>query len=802
MRYRLKLILVIILFSFNSWAQSPIPTDSSMFEKHDANIWDSNAISRIADIGKLWGVIKYFHPEILKGSFDPDQLVLHNIHSLLISPTKQNYLVAINGILAMLHDPGSRILANKASGGEYHYQPSASSFDTKDGSYLALSQSLFSKRATLDSFLTAPVLKKQRIIIDLRNSSSNDELGLKQYQSLVQPLIAAVVSKTLVLPTIRTVYYHAMLRQDFPDDLDVIPSSEREGDQNYWYQERFGYKNTSQGAYVLSRPKPLYGNKKFCFIVNRFDNPNTLKALLALRNRNGCYLIFDGPVPDYLSGDYYQMNLSDNITLKVKVAERVYEDGTAGSEPDLIVNHLSQTELIQKAGLLFRKPAFPIVKRPLNSVVIRLPQKAYAESLYPQMDLRVLGLFNFWNVINYFCPNKKLISGSWDEALTYFIPRFIFAQDYKAYYWQLREMLSRLNDGHAEVTLNYSIVPPQGINDFYTPFCVEYLEGKTVIVSLVKNPLLSVQTEQLKVGDIITEMDGVPINRLYHSWAKYMDSTNDANYYRVLHKVQLVSRAGSQPFKIKFVRNKEEHEVEITPVSADVYFKEFSKVYYPLVSKPFWSVINDSTGYIRVNSIYSNQVDSVWQALKNQKYIIIDARGYPKDDDIVKTIASPFMTKTDTVCINAFPEVTHPLASRNAITLEPETVSPISSKIKTEISKGKRFIILCASGNGSQAETNIISWQKVLNAITIGTQTVGANGVSNTVLLPGGYAGHYSGFAVYYPDGTPNQESGVKIDVSVTPTIAGELQGKDEILERAIEYIKRIPAVRPLKKSQ
>ncbi len=160
------------------------------------------------------------------------------------------------------------------------------------------------------------------------------------------------------------------------------------------------------------------------------------------------------------------------------------------------------------------------------------------------------------------------------------------------------------------------------------------------------------------------------------------------------------------------------------------------------------------------------------------------------------------MTKTDTVCINAFPEITYPLASRNAVTLEPETVSPISSKIKTEIYKGKRFIILCASGNGSQAETNIISWQKVLNAITIGTQTVGANGVSNTVLLPGGYAGHYSGFAVYYPDGTPNQELGVKIDVSVTPTIAGELQGKDEILESAIEYIKHIPAVRPLKKSQ
>ncbi len=786
MRSSFFLIILIVLYTTSSKAQSPLPTNSAMFKPYDKKVWDQQAISRVSDVGRLWGVIKYFHPEILNGNLDPDRLLLDNINPLLKNPTQQNFLVTVNKMLLMLHDTSSRILT-PVNAHSYHYQPIKTAPSLKDVKYLAFPQIAFEKEQSLDSYFSGSVSESKSFIIDLRNLESNDPLGIKQYQQLVQPLIASVINETLVLPMVRSVYYHAMLRQDFQDELDVIPSDKRESDPNYWYQERFGYKNTSQGAYILAKPDLNYLNKRFCFIVNQFDNPNTLKALLALRNKNLCNLIFDGPMPDYLSGDFYTMNLSDDVVVKVKVAERIYENGTAGTSVDLNGQSLTQDEILQKAASLLAQPVSLRVQNQLNNVVIRLPQQAYAEDLYPETKLRLLGLFNFWNVIHYFCPNKKLISGSWDEALNYFVTRFLYAKDYKAYYWQLRELLSRLNDGHAEVTLNYSIVPPKGINEFYTPFCVEHAEGKTVIVRLVKDTLVNAKSGTIMVGDILTAIDDIPVAQLYHNWAKYIDSTNADNYFRILHKVQLVSRAGADKFKIKVIRDGKELEVVLHPVSAEAYFKEFSQVYYPPVSRPYWKVINDSIGYVRVNSIKSTQVDSVWHSLKNVKFLIIDARGYPKDNDIVKTISAPFITQTDTVCINAFPEITHPLLTRNAITLEQETVSPIPFRV--DMSKVKKFIVLCASGNGSQAETNIISWQKVLKPVTIGTPTVGANGVSNTVLLPGGYAGHYSGFAVYYPDGTPNQGLGVKIDIPVKLTIKGVLEGNDEILEKALQYI-------------
>ncbi|WP_044219392.1 hypothetical protein [Chitinophaga pinensis] len=75
----------------------------------------------------------------------------------------------------------------------------------------------------------------------------------------------------------------------------------------------------------------------------------------------------------------------------------------------------------------------------------------------------------------------------------------------------------------------------------------------------------------------------------------------------------------------------------------------------------------------------------------------------------------------------------------------------------------------------------------VTNATTIGRTTAGANGMAVTIPLPGDYMSFYSGFAEYYPDHTPNQHLGVKIDVIVDKTLTGAIRGEDEILNKALE---------------
>jgi C-terminal processing protease CtpA/Prc len=46
-----------------------------------------------------------------------------------------------------------------------------------------------------------------------------------------------------------------------------------------------------------------------------------------------------------------------------------------------------------------------------------------------------------------------------------------------------------------------------------------------------------------------------------------------------------------------------------------------------------------------------------------------------------------------------------------------------------------------------------------------------------------------SGIGVYYPDGTETQRVGIVPDIEIRPTIGGIRNGKDELLEKAIELI-------------
>jgi len=56
--------------------------------------------------------------------------------------------------------------------------------------------------------------------------------------------------------------------------------------------------------------------------------------------------------------------------------------------------------------------------------------------------------------------------------------------------------------------------------------------------------------------------------------------------------------------------------------------------------------------------------------------------------------------------------------------------------------------------------------------------------------LPGGIRVAFTGLGVYYPDGTPTQRIGIVPDIAIRPTLAGFRAGRDEVLERAIEYIR------------
>jgi len=77
------------------------------------------------------------------------------------------------------------------------------------------------------------------------------------------------------------------------------------------------------------------------------------------------------------------------------------------------------------------------------------------------------------------------------------------------------------------------------------------------------------------------------------------------------------------------------------------------------------------------------------------------------------------------------------------------------------------------------------------NTIIIGSQTQGADGNVSLIPLPGGLKTGISGLGVYYPDGRGTQRIGIVPDIEVKTTIQGIREGRDELLEKAIELVQK-----------
>lgn len=95
-------------------------------------------------------------------------------------------------------------------------------------------------------------------------------------------------------------------------------------------------------------------------------------------------------------------------------------------------------------------------------------------------------------------------------------------------------------------------------------------------------------------------------------------------------------------------------------------------------------------------------------------------------------------------------------------------------------------IILVDSNTISYAEWYAMALQTINNSITIGNQTLGADGDTSKIEFLGGFKTVFSGIGVFYPDYTETQRKGIKIDIQVNITSQGIREGRDEILERAI----------------
>lgn len=327
-----------------------------------------------------------------------------------------------------------------------------------------------------------------------------------------------------------------------------------------------------------------------------------------------------------------------------------------------------------------------------------------------------------------------------------------------------------------------------------------FIENKLVVTDYF-NPEFSDKT-RLKIGDVITHIDDRTVESIVDSLKPYYPSSNKSSMLRDISADLL--RSSKNTVNLKYISNNRNQIHDIT-----LYEKEQLDMYQYKVdsSERSFKILNGNIGYITLANIEEKDFAEIKQTFKDTKGIIIDIRNYPSTPSFFP-LGAYFVSEPTAFVKITEANLNNPgeFSFQRTGYIDPDYSAPKvgyqtglpkyfgssqpNSNTAIDNYKGK-LVVLVNEKSQSQAEFTAMAFRAAKNTTIIGSTTAGADGDVSRIPLPGGLSTMISGIGIYYPDGIETQRKGIVPDVIVKPTIEGIKKGKDEVLEKAIEIIKK-----------
>jgi hypothetical protein len=395
-------------------------------------------------------------------------------------------------------------------------------------------------------------------------------------------------------------------------------------------------------------------------------------------------------------------------------------------------------------------------------------ENGYKTMGYPDAGYRLLALFRFWNVIEYWFPNRDLIREPWDGVLAEFIPKLLRAGDRDAYRLAMIDLVVRIRDGHANVWNAIDVRPPRGgcrLPVAMRPVGDRYVVG--AFADSVRGP-----ASGLRIGDVITTLDGVRVDSAAAAWAPHYAASNETTRRREL--ARWITQGPCGPCRVLVERGDGVHEIAAMRDSSRT-MNSRAGMTHDLQGPPF-RLIADDVAYLKLSAVSAADAASYVQRAAGTRCFVIDIRNYPSEFVVfalgqhLVSVPTPFVrfTRGDPSNPGAF------------LWTEPIVIEPAAPHYAGKI------VILVDETTQSSAEYTSMAFRAVPGALVVGSATAGADGNVSPIRLPGGLGAAISGLGVFYPDHKPTQQVGIVPDLVVHPTIEGIRAGRDEVLEAAL----------------
>lgn len=399
-------------------------------------------------------------------------------------------------------------------------------------------------------------------------------------------------------------------------------------------------------------------------------------------------------------------------------------------------------------------------------------ENEHKDSIMPSVNMRLLTLARYWNIIQYYYPYKYVIDTPWARVLDKMLPAFMEATDSESYVRSLRMMVTHINDSHGYLKVPEGMF---GANQAKTIPVGYYTFSDKAIVTFRYNDSLAA-LDDIRYGDAILAVDGKSVKEIVACQSKYLPASNEPTMLNRFSRMNRLAYGYTDTVRIVIERNGSVFEKTVHR-----YF--FSDMHFSPPKnepRPYYKQLESNIGYVDMGILRRRNVKSVMRKAKHTDALILDVRAYP---NMTMYLLARYLNGGRKKFVR--------------FTI-PDWRYPGHFYLKNYYSAGRswhkgyggKVILLINETTQSHAEFTCMALRQGAHVTCIGSQTAGADGDMANIYLPGGYETAISGLGIYYPDGSPTQRVGIIPDIEVRRTVEGIRAKNDEVLERAIQFAK------------
>ncbi len=381
---------------------------------------------------------------------------------------------------------------------------------------------------------------------------------------------------------------------------------------------------------------------------------------------------------------------------------------------------------------------------------------------------------------------------SWELLLPGYIQKMININDKTGYELTILSLAAKMNDAHTYLLKGETDILTLGkddtqmklligeFGDNFLPVKLMTVENQPVVAAVGKEDC------SLMTGDIILKLNDVNINEVIQQRKEYISIPNEEKQARI-YPYLLTSK--SKEMEVTILRNGKEETVSATG-SVENYSFCYLAPEFQKKESFLYQISEDNIGIINLKNPPEKGIKEMMGDLEKTDGLIIDLRQGVNPNlgvDLIN-LCQYFCEDYQAAAQLIKPTQSFPGSYVSDFIMSGSTDS--ERKISGKYYYSNPVVILTDETVVSSEEYAIMLMRTGKNVVVMGGETLGADGNITYLPLPGNLQVTFSSLGIYGPNKEQVQRTGLTPDIEVHPTIEGIREGRDELMEAAVKYIK------------